>query len=127
MLDMHVLILEIPQPFKVYENTFTLLTPSFGNHLFANYLVLKHPLTNLILSSVILLHSKSPKKCHKNFEIQFINKNLRPKNDLDLVFYMYKGGNPKFLNLEFSKFGDSVPAFGPHFSISLYLALIYSI
>ena len=28
----------------------TLLTPSFGNHLFANYHVLKHPLTNLILS-----------------------------------------------------------------------------
>ena len=27
------------------------LTPSFGNHLFANYLVLIHPLTNLILSS----------------------------------------------------------------------------
>ena len=29
----------------------TLLTPSFGNHLFANYHVLKHPLTNLIMSS----------------------------------------------------------------------------
>ena len=29
----------------------TLLTPSFGNCLFANYHVLKHPLTNLILSS----------------------------------------------------------------------------
>ena len=33
---------------------FTLLTPSFGNHLFANYHVLKHPLTNLILSSVYI-------------------------------------------------------------------------
>ena len=29
----------------------TLHTPFFGNLLFANYLVLKHPLTNLILSS----------------------------------------------------------------------------
>ena len=29
----------------------TLLTPYFGNHLFANYRVLKHQLTNLILSS----------------------------------------------------------------------------
>ena len=50
---------------------------------------------------VILLHSKSLKKCHKNFGNRFINKNLMPKNDLDLVFYMCKGGNPKFLNLEF--------------------------
>ena len=29
----------------------TLLTPSFGNHLFAYHLVLKHPHTNMILSS----------------------------------------------------------------------------
>ena len=29
----------------------TLLRPSFGNHLFANYHVLKRPLTNLIFSS----------------------------------------------------------------------------
>ena len=29
----------------------TLHTPSFGNHLFVNYHVLKHPITNLILSS----------------------------------------------------------------------------
>ena len=50
---------------------------------------------------VILLHSKSRKKCHKNFENRFINKNLSPKNDLDRVFYMCKGGNPKTLNLEF--------------------------
>ena len=32
----------------------TLLIPSFGNHLFANYHVLKHPLTNLILSSLYI-------------------------------------------------------------------------
>ena len=50
---------------------------------------------------VNLLHSKSRKKCHKNFENRFINKNLMPKNDLDQVFYMCKGGNPKILNLEF--------------------------
>ena len=50
---------------------------------------------------VILFHSKSHKKCHKNFENRFINKNLMPRNDLDLVFYMCKGGIPKILNLEF--------------------------
>ena len=42
----------------------------------------------------ILLHSKSLKKCHKNFEHRSTNKNLTPKNDHDQVFYMYKGGNP---------------------------------
>ena len=62
----------------------TLLSPCFGNHLFANYLVIKHPLSNI----VILLHSKSRKKCHKIFENRLINKNLMPENDLDLVFYM---------------------------------------
>ena len=35
---------------------------------------------------VILLHSKSCKKCHKNFENRLVNKNLTPQNDLDLVF-----------------------------------------
>ena len=49
----------------------------------------------------ILLYSKSRKKCHKNFENQFINKNLTPKNDFDMVFYTCKGGNLKFLNLKF--------------------------
>ena len=29
-------------------------TPSFGNHLFANYHVFKHPRTNLILSSLYI-------------------------------------------------------------------------
>ena len=29
------------------------------------------------------------------------HKNLTLKYDLDLVFYMCKGGNPKILNLEF--------------------------
>ena len=77
----------------------TLLTQSFGNHLFAYHLVLKHPHTNMILSSFCF---PSRKKCHKNFENRFINKNLTPKNDLDLVFYMCKlGGNQKILNLEF--------------------------
>ena len=75
----------------------TLLTPSFGNHLFAYHLVLKHPHTNMIIIIVIHLHSKSRKKCHKNFENRFINKNLTSKNVLDLVFYMCKGGNPKIL------------------------------
>ena len=36
---------------KHFRHLFTLLTPSFGNHFLANYHVLKHPLTNLILSS----------------------------------------------------------------------------
>ena len=46
----------------------TLLTPSFGNHLFANYHVHKHPLTNLILSSfyipkVLRSAAKIPEIC----------------------------------------------------------------
>ena len=74
----------------------TLLTPSFGNHLFAYHLVLKHTHTNMILSSICI--PKVVKNATKKFEKQFINKNLTPKNDLDLVFYMCKGGNPKILN-----------------------------
>ena len=34
-----------------FKHFTTLLTTFFGNHLFAKYRVLKHPLTNLILSS----------------------------------------------------------------------------
>ena len=34
---------------------------------------------------------------------------------LDLVFCLYKGGYPKVLNQNSSKFGDFVQAFGPHF------------
>ena len=78
----------------------TLLTPSFGNHLFAYHLVLKHPPTYKY-DIGILLHSKSRKKCHKIFENRFINKNLTLNNHLGLVFYMCKGGYPKILNLEF--------------------------
>ena len=37
----------------------------------------------------------SLKKCHKNFENRLTNKKCTPKNDLDYVFCMYKGGNPK--------------------------------
>ena len=68
-------------------------------HLFAYHLVLKHPHTNMILSSFCI--PKVVKSAEIFFENRFINKNLRPKNDLDLVFYMCKGGNPKILNLEF--------------------------
>ena len=38
----------------LWDFEFTLFTPSFGNHLFANYHVHKHPLTNSILSSVYI-------------------------------------------------------------------------
>ena len=38
----------ILKPFVIH---ITLLTPLFGNHLFANFHVLKDPITNLILSS----------------------------------------------------------------------------
>ena len=48
----------------------TLLTPSFGNHLFAYHLVLKHPLTNMTLSSFCI--PKVVKSATKNW---FINKN----------------------------------------------------
>ena len=88
--------------------------------LVAYHLVLKHPWQNVISSSfctpkvlmlfcislcsetplgkcdlVILLHSKSLKKCHKNFEHWLTNKKCTPKNDLDTAFCMYKGGNTK--------------------------------
>ena len=46
----------------------TLLTPSFGNHLFAYHLVLKHPLTNMILSSFCIpkvVKSATKKLVHK--------------------------------------------------------------
>ena len=45
----------------------TNLTPFFGNHLFANYHVLKHPLANLILSSFYI--PKVVKSAAKNLEI----------------------------------------------------------
>ena len=38
------------------------------------------------------LDSTSRKKCHKN-ENHLTNKNLKTKNDIDLVFCIYKGGN----------------------------------
>ena len=50
-----------------YTQGSTLLTPSFGNHLFANYHVLKHPLTNLILAYFYI--SKVLKSAAKNMEI----------------------------------------------------------
>ena len=84
---------------KISDLETTLLTPSFGNQLFAYHLVLKHPHTNMILSSFCFPKvTKSRKECHKTFANWFINKNLMPKNDLDLVFYMCKGGKNKILN-----------------------------
>ena len=52
---------------------------------------------------MILSFSFIPKvvKSVKKFENWLINVNVMPKNDLDLVFYMCKGGNPNILNLEF--------------------------
>ena len=44
---------------------------------------------------LILSHSKSLKKCRKNFENQFTNKTLKPKNNLTRAIYivkMYKRG-----------------------------------
>ena len=41
----------------------------------------------------------------------------KPKNYLDHVINMYKGGNPKPLNLNFRNFWDLVQVFGPQFSI----------
>ena len=48
-----------------------------------------------------LVIPKVVKSATKFLKNRFINKNLMPKNDLDLVFYMCKGGNPEILNLEF--------------------------
>ena len=90
-----LVLLCLQQSYWVNEYLLSLHHPLETN-LFANYLVLKHPLNKSDI--IIFLHSKSRKKCHKSFENRFINKNLTPKNDLVLVFYMCKGGNPKFLN-----------------------------
>ena len=70
------LIVEIYWYFKV-----TLLTPSFRNHIFSNYHVLKHLLTNLILSS--FYSAKVKKSTAKNYGNQFTNNNLMPKTNLD--------------------------------------------
>ena len=45
------LVRTMSMPLDRFENETTLLTPPLGNYLFANYHVLNHPLTNLILSS----------------------------------------------------------------------------
>ena len=75
--------------FKSCSLTFTtLLTPSFGNHLFANYHVLKPPLTNLILSSFYFL--KVLKSAAKIMEIGSEIKKLTPKNNLDKFFFHCK-------------------------------------
>ena len=49
---------------------------------------------------VLLLHSKDSKKCPKCFN-RLTNRKLKPKNDLEQVFCMCKGGNPKVFNLKF--------------------------
>ena len=48
-----------------------------------------------------------------------------PKNDLDLVFGMHKGGNP--LNQNSSRLGDFVQAFALQLSIFNYVVLVCSI
>ena len=63
----------------------TLFTPSFGNHLFANYHVLKHPLPNLILSSFYFLEVL--KSAANIMEIGSQIKNLMPKNNLGQGFF----------------------------------------
>ena len=50
---------------------------------------------------VILLHSKSSTKGHKIFKNWLTNRNLKLKNNLDQLFCMCMGGNPKIINLEF--------------------------
>ena len=56
---------------------------------FAFHLVPKH-LCGLT-SRITKLDSMSRKKCHN--ENRLTNKNLKTKNDIDLVFCIYKGGN----------------------------------
>ena len=53
--------------FRQKRNLTTLITPSFGNHLFANYHILNQPLTNLILSSFYI--PKVLKSAAKSLEI----------------------------------------------------------
>ena len=66
----------------------TLFTPSFGNHLFANYHVLNHPLTNLILSSFYI--PKVLKSAAKIMEIGSQIKNSRPKIISNRAFSIVK-------------------------------------
>ena len=54
-----------------------ILTPSFGNHLFANYHVHKHPITNLMLSSLYI--PQVLKSVAKIMEISSQLKIERPK------------------------------------------------
>ena len=63
------------------------VTPSFGNHLFTYHPVLKHPHTNMIMSSLCM-----PKVVKSATKFLKIGSQI---NDLDLgFFYMCKGGNP---------------------------------
>ena len=57
----------------------------------------------------------------QKFENRLTNKDFTPKNDLDHVFCMYKGVNPKVFKSNSSKFGDFVQAFGPQLSMFNYL------
>ena len=41
--------------------------------------------------------------CHKKIENRLTNKHFTPKHDLDPVFCMYKGGNPKVFKSKFKQ------------------------
>ena len=72
----------------VGSNCTTLLTLSFGNHHFANYHVLKHPLTKLIMSSFYI--PKVLNSATKILEIGSQIKILRPKIFLTRAFSIVK-------------------------------------
>ena len=49
---------------------------------------------------ILLLHSKSLKKCHKKFENWFTNKNSIPQSLLEYGYFVFKGGNSKTVKLK---------------------------
>ena len=70
------------------QDVLTLLTPSFGNHLFANHHVLKHPIRNLILLSFNI--PKVLKSAAKIIEIGSQIKIKHPKIIWTRAFYIVK-------------------------------------
>ena len=73
------------------ENKLLSLHHALETAVFAFHLFLKQFQQNVILSSFCI--PKVIKSATKKNENRLTNKNLTPKNDLDLVLCMYKGGN----------------------------------
>ena len=76
---------------------------------------------------IICLHSKSRKKCDKNFENRLTKKNFKPKNDLAMYFACTREIILRSLNQNSGKFGGYVQAFGPQLNIFYYVVLVRNV